>query len=208
MGLGDIVADLRAVHDVPPPAAPPEFRMAALLVKGLTYLALAFPIVLPLLVLGAVATGRLAWAEVSGNSLLLLAILAAIPTFVLLARAYPAFVRGESWSLWAVALVGFGVLALTPARFLTEAATKDGQVAIPPTRVEWFIFLAAAAFLYVVLSPETRSGMRAARAQNAVKPPTAAAPGAKIRYVCPDCQRVYMLDRAPPAGTLCPKCRS
>lgn len=213
VGMADVVSDLRTFHDVPPPTEPAEFRTAAYLVKALTYLALAFPIVLPLLVAGAILTGRLAWADVTGNWLLLLAILAAIPTFVLLSRAYPAFVDGEKWSLAAVALVGFGLLALTPARFLTEAASKQGQVAIPPTRVEWIVFLGAAAYLYVVLSPETRAGMRAARARNAVKIPpreTTPASGAaatSVRYRCPNCARVYVLPKAPPPGTMCPRCR-
>lgn len=217
MALGNAVADLRRFHDVPPPAGPPEYRLAAWLVKGLTYAALAFPVALPGVVLLMVASDRLTMGQATGNPVLLLVILAAIPTFVILARAYPSFVAGERWSQVAISLVGFGILALMPVRFLREAATKAGP-ALPPTRAEWIVFFAAAAFLYFVLCQETRAGMRDLRlaAERRVTPPAReeplvaapAEPPMGVKYACPGCGRVYTMKKQPPAGTLCPRCRA
>lgn len=200
-----LLDDVRAFRETPLPPGPGEFRLAAQIVRGLGYGGVAIALVLvALLATGGTLLPRVL-EPLARQSPLVLGILAAggVVTSLLVVFSYPAFVAGERWSLFVLALVGVGFVLLVPLRFFAEAAILgDHTPAIPPTSGEWIILGASGAFLYVLLSPETREGMRTMRLQHG---PTPVADG--VRYVCPQCGRVYRLRKEPSIGTLCARCR-
>lgn len=183
--VGDFV---RFTHTrLPDPGAPA--RTPAILVKGTGYLALVGLLALPYGLFVAATTGDLSP---------FLAGCASAAVFVLVLYAYPAYARGERWSLPALSIIGFLLILLGPLRFLTDAASHPDVAAAPISTPEWIVIFAGVGFLYFLLSPESREGMRQARRR------LPAVPG---RYVCPECGRVFRLRRLPAPGTLCPSCR-
>ncbi|MHB8585481.1 MAG: hypothetical protein ACYDDF_06545 [Thermoplasmatota archaeon] len=166
-------------------------RLPGLIVKLVGYVLLATVFLSPAMIFEALATQ---------DAFLAFLAFGAILGCLIVIYGYPAYTRGERWSVPLLSVVGSVLVLIGPVRFITAAAAQNNPAtpALPIQPNEQIMMILGVIYLYFLLSPESREGMRRARL---AQPPT---PG---RYICPGCGRVFRLKVPPPLGTLCPNCR-